>query len=105
MIPSLNFKSVFDNLNKLQENFGSKKEVKGSDQEQQLSQPALILLFIISIIILIIVVVFYYWAITLLVNFTLPPPILLLCIVFLIMGNPLYSIIFSYLFNGKTNIM
>lgn len=58
--------------------------------------------FIILLIAVCIVVALYFWAIITVCNFKLPLVIVCLCLLFMLLGQPMYSIILAYLFSNKT---
>tara|TARA_B100000886_G_C20300844_1_gene439618 strand:- start:196 stop:510 length:315 start_codon:yes stop_codon:yes gene_type:complete len=84
------------------ESLDSKSGGSKSEAMDGYSKIFLIVTFIIS---LIIILAFYWWAISLLFKFSLPPTISILCVIFLLFGNPLLSIIFAYLFHNQTTKM
>ena len=55
--------------------------------------------FVIAIII---IASLYYWAISSIITFNIPPIIFVICLLLLLMGNPLHAIIFLYLFKDKS---
>lgn len=56
--------------------------------------------FLILLIMVCVVVSLYFWAIMTLYKFALPPFIKCLCVLFMLLGQPMYSIILAYLFDG-----
>jgi len=92
--------SVYD----FYDNVKSFKNEKMSSSSEELSPIDNILLTILIIIGGIIILALYVWAFMILFKFSLPRPILYLSILFILSGNPIYAIIFGYLFNNKTRI-
>ena len=99
----LSITNLIDNFNNLKENFN--KENLDSQTEEKNNPFIIIISLILFLIILIIVIALYYWAIACLINFNLPSVVLVLCILFLLTGNPILSILFSYIFNNRPNLM
>lgn len=96
MIEYLSVPYLVNKYKSFNENFND-----NSSPEEEISNNQQLIINIIFIITVLIVAALYYWAISALINFNIPPLITIICIIFLLIGNPLYAIIFLYLFKDK----
>ena len=81
------------------ETFGNTNSTESSEEElTDVQQAFLIAIFVVAILI---IAALYYWAFMILITFNIPFVVIILCVLFLLMGNPLFAIIFAYLFKDK----
>ena len=99
MLDYLSVPFLIEKYKTFNENFGEKNS--SSEELTDLQYAFLIFIFIIAVLI---VAALYYWALTSLITFNIPVVIVVLCTIFLLIGNPIYAIIFAYLFKDKLTI-
>jgi len=83
------------------ESFGNTDNNDNSSSAEELTDVQQALLIAIFVVAILIIAALYYWAFMLLFTFNLPFIVIILCILFLLIGNPLFAIIFAYIFKDK----
>lgn len=93
---------IIENFNNIKEKFGSQSS---SEEEATISSNVNLGTILFLILICVMVFILYLWAFNCLFLFNLNPLILSLCIIYLLIGRPMYSILLAYVFKDKVNIM
>ena len=102
----LTVSGLIENFNNTKEKFGNLSSKEEDDIVKTSSNLMMkILIFLFIVIIAIIVIALYFWAIKCILLFKLPKTISILCILFLLMGQPLFAIIFAYIFKDRATLM